>query len=102
MNVSGRDDNVVDITVVVTCYNEEDFVVDTIENVSGVLQRLGCSYEIIVIDDVSKDHSVERVSAFIASHPDLPVTLRVNERNRGLANNYIEGAFMGRGRYYRL
>lgn len=102
MNVSGRDDNVVDITVVVTCYNEEDFVVDTIENVSGVLRKIGCSYEIIVIDDVSKDNSVERVRAFITSHPDLPVTLRVNERNRGLANNYIEGAFMGRGRYYRL
>lgn len=102
MITADHNDSGIDITVVVTCFNEEELVVDTIENVSGVLQKVGCSYEIIVIDDVSRDHSVERVETFIADHPDLPVVLKVNEKNRGLANNYIEGAFMGRGRYYRL
>src|SRR5262249_3318458 len=60
------------------------------------------TWEIIVIDDGSTDRSVEIVQGFLCKHPDLPITLKTCEANVGLAQNYIEGAFMGRGKYYRL
>jgi len=90
------------LTVVVTCYNEEAYIADTLENVVGALREVGRSYEIIVIDDASKDHSVEKVRTYIKNHPEFHIALKVNERNRGFANNFVEGAFLGRGRYYRL
>jgi glycosyltransferase involved in cell wall biosynthesis len=92
----------IDITVVITCYNEQDFITDTIDHASTALREAGLTYEIIVVDDRSKDESVKKVQDFMAAHPDLPVTLRVNEINRGFANNYVEAAFLGRGKYYRL
>src|SRR5262249_46850067 len=31
-----------------------------------------------------------------------PIALKVNTENRGLAQNFIDGAFLGTGKYYRL
>ena len=92
----------VDITIVVTCYNEEAFIVDTLETVVGALHEAGCSYEIVVVDDCSRDNSAQRIRDYIQSHPEHSIQLRVNELNRGLANNYVEAAFLGKGKYYRL
>ena len=92
----------IDITVLVTCYNEEKYIVDTLDNVMGALRESGLSHEVIVIDDVSIDNSVQRVEKYIQNHPEHPITLYVNKKNRGLGYNYIEGAFLGRGKYYRL
>lgn len=91
-----------DITVVVTCYNERDYIKETLNNVIGALLESGCSYEVIVIDDVSQDDSVERINEYIKAHQDYPILLKVNKKNRGLANNFIDGAFLGQGKYYRL
>jgi glycosyltransferase involved in cell wall biosynthesis len=92
----------VEITVVITCYNEEEFITNTIENVIRALKTTPHSFEIIVVDDVSRDHSVERIRDYMKNHPEHPVRFVENEVNRGLANNYIEAAFLGRGKYYRL
>ncbi len=92
----------VEITIVVSCYNEDAFIVNTIENVIQALKTTGHSFEIIVMDDVSRDNSVQKIQAYIKSHPEHSIRLVQNKLNRGLANNYIEAAFLGRGKYYRL
>jgi glycosyltransferase involved in cell wall biosynthesis len=92
----------IDISVLVTCYNEAEHVVDTIETLVEALRQTSLSYEIVVIDDVSTDNSVERVREYLRLHPSCPVVLKVNTSNQGLANNYVEGAFLGRGKYYHL
>lgn len=92
----------VELTVVVTCYNEAEFISATLENVTAALTEVGRSYEIIVIDDASRDQSVAKIREFIRDHPEFPIHLKVNTRNRGWANNFVEGAFLGRGKYYRL
>jgi glycosyltransferase involved in cell wall biosynthesis len=92
----------IDITVVVTCYNEEAFITDTLDSLIGALEETDRSYEIIVVDDVSKDNSVQRVRDYIQAHPGRSIHLKVNTVNRGLANNYVEAAFLGKGKYYRL
>ena len=92
----------IDITIVITCYNEEELITGTLDNVTSALKEAGCSHEIIVVDDVSKDGSVRKIREYIQKHPEYPITLKTNEQNRGLANNYIDAAFLGRGRYYRL
>ena len=92
----------IDITIVITCYNEEAFITDTIEHVIQALQTTGHTYEIIVVDDVSCDNSVQKIQQYIKSHPNYSIRLVQNKVNRGLANNYVEAAFLGRGKYYRL
>ena len=51
------------------------------------------------------DHTTGRaksIKSYIAAHPDEQVILRTNKTNRGLAQNYLDVAFIGRGKYYRL
>lgn len=95
-------DNEVDITIVVSCYNERSLITSTIDSVVSAFAELPFSYEIIVVDDCSRDDSVRVVEAYIADHPELPIQLKANAFNRGLGNNYVEAAFLGRGKYYRL
>lgn len=102
MTASPASTEEIDITIVVTCYNEEAFITDTIDTVRSALEEAGRSYEIIVVDDVSQDNSVKQIRDYIQSHSSHPIHLKVNEVNRGLANNYVEAAFLGKGKYYRL
>jgi glycosyltransferase involved in cell wall biosynthesis len=92
-----------DLTVFISCYNEEEFIVPTIQTVSDSLKEIGSiSFEIIVVDDRSKDKSSAIVTSYIAANPDERVLLRTNSVNRGLAQNYLDAAFIGKGKYYRL
>jgi glycosyltransferase involved in cell wall biosynthesis len=92
-----------DLTICVSCYDERGYIIDTIKTVRAALDEIGTiSYEIIIADDCSKDDSGEVVKAFIASHPDARIVLRTNKVNRGLAQNYFDIAYIGKGKYYRL
>lgn len=91
-----------DLGLFVACYNEEQNIEATLETVVAACREVGISFEIMVIDDGSRDRSVEIVKAFGAAHPDVPLTLCVNARNEGLANNYAEAAFLLRSEWYRL
>lgn len=99
---SPYEDNPIDLTLFISCYNEEDFIVDTLDTVIHAMQEVKKTYEIIVIDDCSKDRSIELVREYIESHPNINIILRANKKNKGLAQNYVDGAFIGRGKYYRL
>jgi glycosyltransferase involved in cell wall biosynthesis len=92
-----------DLTVFISCYNEQEFIAATIQTVLDALNAIGTiSYEIIVIDDCSKDASSAQVESYIKAHPDDCILLRANLVNRGLAQNYLDAAFIGKGKYYRL
>ena len=92
-----------DLTIVVPCYNEESKVAATLDTIACAMSELpDCSYEVLVVDDGSKDNTVRVVTDYQASHPELPIVLRINPKNRGLTRTYVDGAFVGRGKYYRL
>ena len=91
-----------DITVYVACYNEEDNIIHTLNMLLESFAEAPCSWEVIVIDDASSDRSVEFVEQFISDHPELSIFLVINDENKGLGYNYVDAAFLGRGRYYRL
>jgi dolichol-phosphate mannosyltransferase len=93
----------VDLTIFVSCYNEASYIIDTLETVRAALSDVaGISYEIIIIDDCSRDRSADLVKDYISRHPDARILLRRNKINRGLAQNYVDAAFLGKGKYYRL
>src|SRR5579872_2803120 len=94
---------ILDLTIFISCYNEQEFIAATIDTVRAALNELGgISYELIVVDDCSKDRSSHIVKEYIARHHDERVILRGNRVNRGLAQNYLDVAFIGKGKYYRM
>ena len=92
----------IDLTIFVSCYNEAPLIATTLDTVCAAAHEAGLSFEAIVIDDGSTDDSREVVRNYITSHPSERIILRANRTNKGLAQNYVDGAFLGVGKYYRL
>ncbi len=103
MNGGGNPQEELDLTIVVPCYNEEQNVAATLDTIFAAMRQLPpCGYEVLVIDDGSKDNTVGVVEHYKQTSPGLPIVLKRNPRNRGLTRTYVDGAFLGRGKYYRL
>jgi glycosyltransferase involved in cell wall biosynthesis len=92
----------VEISFIVPCYNEEVDVADTLTEIVKCMGFVGKTFEIVVIDDCSKDATVQKVTDFINANPSVPVTLRRNLVNHGWAQNFVDGAFVAKGKYYRM
>jgi glycosyltransferase involved in cell wall biosynthesis len=92
-----------DLTIVVPCYNEEQNVGVTLDTILAAMGELpSIPFEVLVIDDGSKDNTVAVVQQYQRNHLHLPIILSINPRNRGLTRTYVDGAFLGHGKYYRL
>jgi len=91
-----------DLTLFVPCYNEERQIVNTLETAVAAAREIGCTWEIVIIDDASRDRTVPLIEEYLAGHPGEPIRLIRREKNKGLAYNYVDGAFHGRGRWYRI
>ena len=50
---------VMDISVVLPIYNEKENLVPLLDELEGVLDATGKEYEVIAVDDASRDGSVE-------------------------------------------
>jgi glycosyltransferase involved in cell wall biosynthesis len=59
-----------DLSVVLPVYNEEDNLLPLHEELSDVLDSLGRSYEIVYVDDGSRDSSQDKIIALAAAHPE--------------------------------
>ena len=60
------------ISVVLPCFNEEDSIQKNIDSIKKELDKYGKDYEIIVVDDGSKDNSQEKLKNLdikIVIHP---------------------------------
>lgn len=94
--------NDVFLSLFVACFNESGNIVGAIETAVAAASKTVPSYEILVVDDGSKDASVAEVREFMHQHPELPIRLLINEYNQGVANNYVDAAFLARGEWYRM
>ena len=69
------------ISVVVPLYNEQDNVAACYQEISQVLREMRCKYEIIFIDDGSRDETISRLIA--AMQGDANVKIIEFRRNFG-------------------
>ena len=68
-----------DISVVIPAYNEEDSIEECLRQTSSVLDSIGLSYEICVVDDASSDRTFARLKGIRKNLPQLrALRLRTN------------------------
>ncbi len=92
--VTPADRSPVDISVVVPVYNEYDSLPALLEALTQVLEELGCTYEILGVDDGSTDGSSDRLRELTQQYPRLRAVL--------LRRNYGQTAAMAAGFDYAL
>ena len=85
----------------VPCYNEEKNIINTINNIEYVINKINIKCEILIIDDKSNDNTVKKIKDF-QKKSDLNIILIENKINQGLGTNYVDGAFTATGKYYML
>jgi len=77
------------LSVFLPCHNEEPNLVRVIDNFRGELDRFTCAYEIIIVDDGSKDRTGEIADSLAASDPRIKVVH--HPVNRGYGGAVISG-----------
>ena len=94
--------NPVDITLLVLARDNEDTIIATLDTVLEAMDVIGKTFELLVIDDASQDRTVDMVRGYMIEFPQLNIVLRSNKKPKGIYPNYVDGAFIGCGQYYRL
>jgi dolichyl-phosphate beta-glucosyltransferase len=89
-------DPLVDLSLVIPAFNEELRLLPTLERLHSHLSAGSMSYEILVVDDGSRDKTCEVVSAAAARFPH--VTLVCQRPNRGKGAAVRRGMLAARGR----
>jgi len=90
----------VELTFFVPCFNEENRICGTLENIRKAINGISITYEIIVVNDGSTDRSVEKVTVFINEHPEMEIRFCENFCNIGLSSSFVNAAFIARGKYF--
>lgn len=86
------------LSVIIPAYNEEKTMESILRSVTAVT-GLPAEIEIVVVDDSSKDGTVEAVERFIESNPDKNIALFRQERNMGKGAAIHRGIEEARGDY---
>ena len=89
-------DPILDLSVVVPVYNEQDNLPSLHEELTAVLTELGCSYEILAVDDGSTDGSLDVLRQLQEGDPHLRL-IRFR-RNFGQTAAFAAGFDHARGR----
>jgi dolichyl-phosphate beta-glucosyltransferase len=84
-----------ELSIVVPCYNEEQRLPRTIEQIERYLAARGVSYELILVDDGSSDGTRKIMEA--AAERNAAVRLEALAQNRGKGRALAEGVAAARG-----
>lgn len=82
------------VSILMTCYNREDFVAEAIES---VLATSYPNWELIIVDDMSVDDTYRICERFAIAEPRIK--LYRNERNLGDYPNRNKSASFAKGKY---
>lgn len=92
----------IEVSFFVPCLNEEGNVGRTLATIEAACATVGIRHEVLVFDDASTDGTRDEVVDYAVGHPRQSIRLIRNARSRGLARNYVDGAYLAHGRYYML
>ena len=85
------------LSVVVACYNEAEVLAKSFAEILEVLEDFGQPYEIVFVDDVSRDRTREILREIVATHPSVSIQVILHDVNRGRGATVTDGFRAARG-----
>jgi glycosyltransferase involved in cell wall biosynthesis len=85
------------LSLVLACYHEGEHLHESFGEILDVLLNLGRSFEVIFVDDASRDATPQILREIVAAHPGLDLRLILHEQNRGRGATVTDGFRIARG-----
>jgi glycosyltransferase involved in cell wall biosynthesis len=85
------------LSLVLACYNEAEHLEQSFEEIRETLDQTTWPWEIIFVDDVSRDRTRDILRAILASHPKHDLKLILHEKNKGRGATVSDGFRAARG-----
>ncbi len=85
-----------DLSVVIACYQEEGHLEESVRQLTATLDAEGRSYELIFLEDKSKDRTAEIVARLVQGHANRRAVFHAQNVGRG--GTVTEGFLLATGR----
>lgn len=89
-------ENTLDLSIVIACYNEEEVLWNNFHKIKENLDRSRYNYEIIMVDDCSRDKTVEIAEKIVAGNNNARLICHATNMGRG--QTVEDGIKASRGR----
>lgn len=90
-------ENIIDVSIVVPCYQEEKHLKQSVLTIYELLNHTDYKFEMIFVDDCSKDKTREVILNIVAEFPNTKYIF--NETNVGRGGAFLNGVNIARGKY---
>lgn len=87
-----------DLSLILACYNETEIFADSVPEIITVLDKTNLTYEIIFIDDYSKDNTVQLIKQVIKRYPRRHLSAYFHSHNQGRGATVGEGFLKAKGK----
>jgi len=85
------------LSVILACYNEAEIFESSFAELRDSLRMLDRSFEIVIVDDVSRDRTRELISKVVAENPDVNTRVLLHDVNQGRGATVTDGFAAARG-----
>jgi glycosyltransferase involved in cell wall biosynthesis len=85
------------LSLVLACYNEAEHLEASFTEIRETLEQTEWPFEIIFVDDVSRDRTREILRGILASHPQCDLHVILHDVNRGRGATVSDGFRAARG-----
>ena len=82
-------------SIIITAYNEEDTILPAFLDIQKSLKDLKINYEIILVNDCSKDKTQKIIEKIVSSNSN--VSYVINKYNYGIGKSFTEGVNKAKG-----
>jgi glycosyltransferase involved in cell wall biosynthesis len=85
------------LSVVLACYNEAEHLRASVAEILETLEQAGRPFEVIFVDDVSRDGTRAILQEIVAAHEHLDLRVILHDANRGRGATVTDGFRAARG-----
>lgn len=79
------------LSLVLACYNEAEHLERSFAEIRDTLEQTGLTFEILFVDDVSRDRTREILAKITSENPHLRLRTILHERNKGRGATVTDG-----------
>jgi glycosyltransferase involved in cell wall biosynthesis len=85
------------VSLLLACYNEEEVLEQSFAEIRDTLAESGLAWEILFVDDVSRDGTRAILDTIVKQNPGLPIRVLLHDRNKGRGGTVTDGFRAARG-----